>query len=83
MVRIKGHNFQNTYEGSIIITHDTTDGDGVVSKLETPWTSELITPNIKDFIGNVRGPTVPISDQPLDVFQLFYTPSLIDSIVYI
>ena len=53
----------------------------MVSNYNTPWTSTLKTPKINDFISNTHGPNVEITDSPIDTFNQFYTPALIDSIV--
>ncbi len=53
----------------------------MVSNFNTPWTSTLKTSKINDFIGKIRGPNVEITDSPIDTFNQFYTPALIDSIV--
>ncbi len=51
------------------------------SSLNLQWTSTLVAPEIKDFTGSAVGPTVPIPDTPLDIFTLYYTPDIVNTIV--
>ena len=49
------------------------------SSFDTPWTTTLVAPVVHDFVGS-SGPTVPIPDTPLSIFQLFYTSDLLQTI---
>ena len=53
----------------------------VTSKVTTPWSEELSVPSIHPFVPpSPVGPTVPISDSPLEIFQLFFTSELMHEI---
>ena len=50
--------------------------------MSTPWSRNLSTPVIHPFCPYLEtGPTCTIPSEPRDVFQLFFTPELIEQIV--
>ena len=55
------------------------DTDTVAADSEPEWTTTLKRNTIKSF--SPVGPSVAISKSPLEVFQLFFTPELLDMIV--
>ena len=56
------------------------DTDTAAADSEPEWTTALNRNTIKSFSSPV-GPSVAISKSPLEVFQLFFTPELLDMIV--
>ena len=52
----------------------------LAAPLPTSWTDQLQPVTIAAFTSHV-GPTVPIPDTPLEVFELFFTPDLQEKIV--
>lgn len=51
------------------------------SSAATPWTSTLKAPILKDFTGATAGPTCPVPNTPFEIFCLFNTPTLIQTVV--
>lgn len=53
----------------------------VLSQVSTPWSETLSCPTFSAFTGSAQGPTLSLPDSPVEIFQLFFTPELVDLIV--
>ena len=50
------------------------------SQVSTLWSETLSYPIFPEFTGSTQGPTLSLPDSPLEIFQLFFTPELVDLI---